>query len=116
LRTFTVIRESDGLPVVCPAFGLVSPVTGTFEGQAGAREPVWIRSEVGQPLSVVWPGGFTVRFEPAAVLYNEDGKPVARAGERTELSQVRRDEHAGTYEDPYVASGILFDGCYPFVP
>jgi hypothetical protein len=116
LRTFSVVRQKDGVSVACPAFGLVDPVTGTLAGQAGALEPVWIVADDGRLLSVVWPERFSVRFEPEAVLYDERGKAVAQAGGRTELSQVRWDGHAGTFEDPYIASGLLFDGCYPFLP
>lgn len=115
LRTFSVIHEMNGNPVVCPAFGLVNPVVGTLEGNASdKREPVWLKSADGRRLSVVWPQGFTVRFEPDAVLYNDQGKVVARAGQRTELSQTRAEEHAGTFDDPYIASGLLLGGCYPF--
>ena len=32
LRTFTVIRERDGVPVTCPAFGLVEPLSGVLRG------------------------------------------------------------------------------------
>jgi hypothetical protein len=92
-----------------------NPLVGTLEGQAGAREPVWLRADDGRHLSVVWPADFTVRFEPNAVLRNEHGSVVAGAGERTRLDQVRPEEHAGTYDDPYIASGILLGGCYPFV-
>lgn len=115
LRTFSVIHEMNGNPVVCPAFGLVNPVVGTLEGNASdTREPVWLKTADGRRLSVVWPQGFTVRFEPDAVLYNDQGKVVARAGQRTELSQTRAEEHAGTFDDPYIASGLLLGGCYPF--
>ena len=93
----------------------MNPLAGTFQGQPGAREPAWIRSSDGRPLSIVWPGGFSVRFEPSAVLYNEKGKAVAHAGRSIELAQVRPEEHSGTFDDPYISSGILFDGCYPFL-
>lgn len=67
----------------------------------------------GLRLSVVWPQGFSVRFEPDAVLSNEQGRVVAPAGERTELIQTRADEHAGTFDDPYIA-GLILGGCSPF--
>jgi hypothetical protein len=51
LRTFAVIRNPDGSSVPCPAFGLTNPVTGILEGQAGAREPVWLRADDGRHLS-----------------------------------------------------------------
>jgi hypothetical protein len=114
LRTFSVIREVNGYSVACAAYGLADPLVGTFEGRAGAREPVWIRAADGRHLSVVWPEGFRVRFEPTAVLYNEQGTAVAKAGGRIVLGQIRPEDHAGTFEDPYIASGILFGRCYPF--
>jgi hypothetical protein len=116
LRTFTVIRAIDGVPVVCPSFAVLDPVAGTFDGQVGAQDPVWIAVEDGRHLSVIWPEGFSVRFEPEAVLYNENDHAVARAHEPTELSQVKPEDHSGSFDDPYIASGLLYDGCYPYVP
>jgi len=26
----------------------------------------------------------------------------------------RPEEHAGTFDDPYIASGLILGGCYPF--
>lgn len=114
LRTFTFITEFQGSPVACPAFGLVDPVHGTLEAQLGTLEPVWLRAEDGRQLSVVWPAGYLVRFEPSAALYNELGEVVAREGQRVELSQTRWDEGAGTFEDPYIAQGLVFGGCYSY--
>ena len=114
LRTFTFVLERDGIPVACPAFGLVDPVHGTLDGMVGAREPVWITTDDGRHVSVVWPAGFTVRFEPKAFLHNERGEVVAAAGHATELGQTRWESAAGTYEDPYLAQGLVFGGCYPF--
>jgi hypothetical protein len=117
LRTFSVVRELDGNPVVCPAFGLVDPVTGYLEGDpAGRPDTVWLEGPEGRHLSVVWPGGFTVRFEPTVTLIDDQGRVVASAGDKVTLDQVRFDSHAGTSEDPYVASGALFDTCYPYIP
>jgi hypothetical protein len=116
LRTFTVIREIDGGRVVCPAFGIVPHgVEGTLQGQAGLHDPVWLETDDGRHLSVVWPEGFTVRFEPDAVLYNDMGYAMARAGDLTELAQVFPGDAKGTFDDPYIASGILFGTCYPYL-
>jgi hypothetical protein len=114
LRTFTHIHARGGTAVACGAFALADPVHGTLQGAAEAREPVWIETEDGRRLSGIWPPGFSVRFEPRAVLYNELGKPVAWADEPTELSQTRWDEATGTYEDPYVAHEGAYGGCYPY--
>jgi hypothetical protein len=115
LRTFSVINEANGTTIACAAFGLTNPVSGILDGQAGARDPIWLRTPDGRQLAVVWPEGFNVRFEPAAVLRDEKGTVVALAGQRVELGQVRPESHAGSFEDPYIASGILFKRCYPFV-
>jgi hypothetical protein len=114
LRTFAVIRSNpDGSPVACAAFARTNPVTGILEGQAGAREPVWLRAADGRDLSVVWPAGFTVRFEPAAAVYTDRGTLVGRAGDRIVLGQTGWSDAAGTFDDPYFASGLVFGGCYP---
>jgi hypothetical protein len=117
LRTFSVIRELDGNPVVCAAFGLVDPVRGALAGDPDGRpDTVWLQVSDGRHLSVVWPGGFTVRFDPDTTLVDDHRKAVAVAGDTVTLDQVEWDSHAGTFEDPYVASGGLFDDCYPFLP
>ena len=64
----------------------------------------------------MWPAGFTVSFGPDAALRDERGRVVATAGANVELSQVDAFGNTGTFGDPYIASGILFDGCYIFAP
>ena len=46
--------------------------------------------------------------------HERGGFPVAWADVPTELSQTRWDEATGTYEDPYVAHGAAYGGCYPY--
>jgi hypothetical protein len=113
LRTFAVVRNPDGSSAACPAFGLTNPVAGVLEGQAGAREPVWLRADDGRHVSVVWPAGFTVRFAPDVAIYTEKGGLVGRAGDRIVLDQTRRGDATGTFDDPYFASGLVFGDCYP---
>ncbi len=113
LRTFSVIREVGGAPLLCHAARNLTPGAAVFSGQLGARDPVWITDAEGRQLHVIWPEGFSVRFEPEAVLYNDRGTAVAWTGERTELQGANR--AAGTYDDPIIADWVLYDGCYPFV-
>ena len=116
LRTFSVIREINGSPVTCGMVNVPSHVRGVLRGDPGnTRETVWLEDE-GRRLSVVWPEGFAVRFEPEAVLYNEKGVAVARAGELTELTQVAKESAAGTFDEPYVASCWLFGEVYVYKP
>jgi hypothetical protein len=112
-RTFAVVRNADGSSVACPAFARTNPVAGILEGQAGAREPVWLRADDGRHLSVVWPAGFTLRFAPDAAIYTDRGTLVGRAGDRIVLGQTGYGDAAGTFDDPYFASGLIFGGCYP---
>jgi hypothetical protein len=117
LRTFTWFTESNGMHFACAAFALVDPVRGTLHGDASdPQEPIWIENAAGRRLSVVWPAGFTVTFEPDAVLRDDRGTVMARANGPVKLDQVRPEDHAGSFEDPYIASGGLFQGCYPFLP
>src|ERR1035437_80413 len=82
-RTFAVVRNPDGSSVACAAFARTTPVAGILEGQAGAREPVWLRADDGRHLSVVWPAGFTLRFAPDAAIYT-DRANARRAGRRSD--------------------------------
>jgi hypothetical protein len=115
LRTFTSARAPDGGPLLCPAFGIIDHVHGALGGAVGGREPVWITTDDGRNLSVIWPAGFSVRFEPDAALYNESGVVVAKAGQPIELGQTTWTSATGSYDDPYLASGLVLGGCYPFV-
>jgi hypothetical protein len=109
VRTFPIRRG-----VECDAFAVDNPVTGRLEGDpANPLEPVWLRDGDGTRLSIVWPEGFRVRFEPAATLYDAAGRVAARAGDIVTFVQVSPDEVGGSVDDPYYAAGIVFDGCYP---
>jgi hypothetical protein len=112
-RTFAVVRNSDGSSVACAAFARTNPVAGILDGQAGAREPVWLRADDGRHLSVVWPAGFTLLFSPDAAIYTDRGTLVGRAGDRIVLGQTGYGDAAGTFDDPYFASGLVFGDCYP---
>ena len=117
LRTFGWSVEQDGQPILCPAFAAAHPVSGVLRGDADdPQEPIWIEGQAGTRLSIVWPAGFTASFEPEAVLRDERGVVVASAGDSVELGQVDAFANAGTFGDPYIAAGILFDGCYALLP
>jgi hypothetical protein len=75
ILTFPWATEKDGIPILCNAAGAVERVEGIFEGDPGRSSGVaWLRAPDGRRLTVAWPAGFTVRFEPMAVLYNEQGR------------------------------------------
>jgi hypothetical protein len=113
LRTFPVAEGQT----VCPQFILADAVHGVLEGSpSDPGEPIWLRGSTGARISVIWPAGFSVRFEPTAVLYNDRGRAVARAGSTVVLPQVPAGSHAGTFGDPYLATGLLFGGCYERAP
>ena len=110
LRTFATDPN-----VICNASALSNPFSGVLAGDSKDPERIWLEQVVllSGRVSVVWPQGFHVRFEPDAVLYNEKDSPVARQGQTVTFPQVKFSEHAGTYADPYLAHGIVFDRCYP---
>lgn len=113
LRTFTYQQSVGGAPLLCTLEGAIDPVVGTLAGDPNDRERVWLETSDERRLSVVWPQGFSVRFEPGAVLYDEDRSPIARAGDEIEFGQVNLGEHDGTFADPYFARGLVLGGCYP---
>src|SRR5450759_4576960 len=111
LRTFTWAHD-----VLCSLAAATRPVTGVLRGQPGAKEPVWIEDPAGRHLSVIWPEGFSVVFAPSAELRDDTGAMIARDGDALTLTQTNIDMAAGSFEDPYIASGLsVGTGCYPFV-
>lgn len=115
LRTFSIARAPGGAEILCTLGKPIPPVIGTLDGQAGAPDPVWLVGPGGQRIIVVWPAGFTVRFDPEVQLFNDRGGLVARRGDRLELGN-RISEAAGTHDDPYIAAGAQFGGCYTYLP
>jgi hypothetical protein len=116
LRTFTPLAEVNGQRILCNASAAIDPVVGTLRGGVGAQEPAWLLTQDGTKLSIVWPAGFLVKFEPAAALYNDRGERVAVDGDEVALRQVSRTSRVGSYADPFIASGLVYNGCYNFVP
>ena len=116
LRTFTIVRSIEGTSVLCTLSAAIPALQGRFRGDPTNRvEPAWLEGPGGRRLSVVWPQGFRLMFEPPAVLRNEKGGVVAREGVVVELPQVHPDDAAGTFDDPYIAAGLMFGECYPFI-
>src|SRR5687767_1437606 len=78
LRTFVTDRS-----MLCGLGAILTPFSAVLAGDPNDPERVWLVGAPPRPprISMVWPQGFHVRFEPDAVLYNEKGVPVARHGE-----------------------------------
>jgi hypothetical protein len=116
LRTYTVVHEVDGVVLTCGLHNVEPHVIGVFAGDPmGDPERSWLRIDDGRQLSVVWPEGFTLTFEPDATLRNEIDQVVARAGDRIALDQVSPDSAAGTLDDPYIASCHVFGRVYVYL-
>jgi hypothetical protein len=117
-RTFTVALTVHGVPASCG--GEIAPephVIGRLdEGEDERPEPVWLRDASGERLSVIWPEKWHVRFQPELALSDSQGRVVATMGDEIELNASRRD-HAGTFDDPYIAQSIIGRrGCFLFRP
>jgi hypothetical protein len=115
LRTFSIARAPGGGEILCTLGKPIPPVIGTLDGQASASDPVWLVAPDGHRMIVVWPAGFTIRFDPWLELFNDRGGVVARRGDTLELGN-RISEAAGTHDDPYIAAGAQFGGCYTYLP
>ncbi len=121
LGTPMILKDADGLrtfplPDVqasCSQIAALDPVHGTLHGEPGATDQAWLVSAEGDHLSIVWPQGFTVRFDPVFALIDDQGRIAARAADDITLPQIPTSAAAGSYGDPYFASGSLFSGCYP---
>jgi hypothetical protein len=99
-----ISRGPDGLltwtsdTAECQA-AISGPPIGTLQGAANDVERVWVVAPDGRRLSLVWPGGFTVRFEPDAVLYGPTGVAVARTGDPIDINRAAPEQGA-TPDDP----------------
>jgi hypothetical protein len=115
LRTFSIARGPGGGEILCTLGKPIPPVIGTLDGRAGASDPVWLVASDGHPMIVVWPAGFSVRFDPTVRLLNDRGGIVAQRGDTMELGN-RTTDAVGTHDDPYIAAGAQFGGCYAYLP
>lgn len=107
------IRTFAWRPVAgCAAYGLVDPVGGRLMPGPEPREATVLVTSDGRTVSVVWPEGFSLDPGPPMVLRDDRGREVAREGQGVVLAQTRADDAAGTWDDPYLASGLVFQGCY----
>ena len=117
----TIFKDADGLRTFplpdahgpCSQIAALDPVRGTLHGAHGAPDQAWLVTTDGDQLSIVWPQGFTVTFDPVFSLVDDQGTVVAREGDDLTLAQVPTSAATGLYGDPYFASGSLFSGCYP---
>ncbi|TAJ99685.1 MAG: hypothetical protein EPO36_11555 [Chloroflexota bacterium] len=125
IRTFLVGPGS------CDSIGVDEPVYGRLDGSVDAPEdPVWLVADDGTRMSIIWPTGFIAEFDPDLSLRTDGGELVARQRDAV-MFQVSRHDAAGTFDDPYHASGLLvagefptggwptepaFAGCYPVLP
>jgi hypothetical protein len=113
LRTYERVLSAGEPSPLCHLGKRIDQLAGHLEADDDASvDPVRIRLADGRSVVIVWPKGFTIGFEPTAVLYDENSRPVAREGELIEFPQIGVHDQRGTYEDPYIASGFLFGRCY----
>ena len=113
LRVYSWVSEWQGVLMDCLG-SLSSGVRGQLGGDPADPGRIWLTAADGGRLEVVWPAGFSVTFEPRAVLRNELAEVVAHAGNEVHLMDVTPEDAAGTPEDPYIASGRVLDGCYSY--
>lgn len=56
-----------------------------LRGDRAADPPVWVEDAQGKKLSILWPNGFSARFDPDLSLIGGSGQVVARAGDLLDL-------------------------------
>jgi hypothetical protein len=78
---------------------------GSLEGSADNPDRVWVATPDGRRVFLIWPHGFTVRFEPDAVLYGPSGVVIARAGDSIEILQEVPEQGASP-DDPMLVTWV----------
>ena len=106
LLTWTSQNAACGVTDAYPA--------GTLEGSADNPDRVWLLAPGGRRVYLIWPHGFTVRFEPDAVLYSSSGVIVARAGDAININ-LEVPEQGGTPDDPMLVTWVN-GTCYAPTP
>lgn len=111
------VDESVGRPppdVGCASWAAGQPLRGTL--QVESVDSVAETRVVDGPNSyhVVWPAGFKARPDENGnlVLIDDQGNELFANGDEIELPQVDVRTHAGTAEDPFVASGLYANQCW----
>jgi hypothetical protein len=113
-RSYPLITDAKMVAIdLCANGAAVPPVSGQLGGAPSASpDYVWLTKDDGSREFLVWPAGFTVTFEPGAIVRNERGEVVAHDGETLVLPQTSGSDHAGTVADPIPAVGMVGGRCY----
>lgn len=118
LLVFTIPDRPSETPFACDAIGVGDPVTGRLRIDRNASPSAWLEASDGTRLEVAWPEGFVLRNEvpDGVILVTDTGVRVGAVGDLVRLSQTPKGAADGTRDDPYVAAGLVFGGCYRYSP
>ena len=104
--------NAQGTRILCTPDAVIPPVAGYLRGDpTDTAWPVWIEAADGRRQYVLWPAGFSARFTPDPELLDEQGALAFPDVAPIEL-QVFASPDLGTKDHPYIAAGIVGDGCY----
>ncbi len=67
----------------CPAAQLAGL---RLRGATSASPAAWVEDDQGKKLSIIWPNGFSARFDPSVSLIGPRGDVVARDGDVLDLT------------------------------
>ena len=105
------LLSSEQAGILCNLSAAIPPVVGLLEGdRSDSAWPVWLQAPDGHRMYVLWPRGFSVRFDPSATLLDENGSTFLSAGSLVTLGQVAADPAHGTKDRPFVAGGLVETG------
>jgi hypothetical protein len=105
------LLSSKQAGILCDLAAVIPPVVGVLEGDHSDQAwPVWLQAPDGRRMYVLWPRGFSVRFDPTPTLLDENGSIFLSAGSPVTLGQVGADPAYGTKDRPYVAGGLIETG------
>lgn len=106
LRTYSVNEKG-----FCTLGNRLDWVSGVLDGDPAMKDPIWLNDD-GREIHVIWPEGFTVVFNPDAVLYGREGQIIAKEGQGVVLRQTDPRSATGTFENPCFGTSVS-NGCYP---
>jgi hypothetical protein len=99
------------VPVACGGARAADPVIGSLDGSASSQPfSTWLVAD-GRKVFVVWPRGFSARFEPLLELIDRNNLVIAAYGDAIDLN-IPSSSTGGTELDPYEAWWVN-SRCYP---
>ncbi len=88
------------------------PLRARVQIDLDSRETVWLITEDGRRLSVLWPTGFRLGLGPPPSVLDPAGLVLAKTGDLVEFQTIPMRIAVGTPDEPFSLYGPIGADCY----